>query len=60
MSYYDEIVAKVDNAIAENKIQGMNELLVALVHDEDLTQEQRYEQQQRLRTTIFHHGEKHH
>lgn len=55
MSYYQEIVQKVDALLAENIVHNMNELLSQLSHDEGLTQEQRYEQQQRLRGAIFAH-----
>jgi hypothetical protein len=34
----------------------MNELLVALSDDAELSRDERYTQQQRLRTTIAHHG----
>lgn len=55
MSYYQEIVQKVDALLAENIVHNMNELLSTLSHDDGLTQEQRYEQQQRLREAIFAH-----
>ena len=34
----------------------MNELLIALSDDAELSREDRYTQQQRLRTAIAHHG----
>ena len=37
----------------------MNELLVILSDDGELSREARYEQQQRLRNAIAHHGRKH-
>ncbi|MNP37703.1 hypothetical protein D3C76_1311650 [compost metagenome] len=37
----------------------MNELLVELSEDTELTREDRYAQQQRLRNTIAHHGKQH-
>ncbi|GLX63822.1 MULTISPECIES: DUF2526 family protein [Proteus] len=59
MSHYDEVVKQVDDAIATTSIQTMNELLVELGKDKTIEFPQRYEQQERLRTAIFHHGEKH-
>lgn len=59
MSHYNEIVKHVDEAIATANIQIMNELLVELGKDKTIEYPQRYEQQERLRTAIFHHGEKH-
>jgi hypothetical protein len=38
----------------------MNELLVALSDDAELTRDERFTQQQRLRTTIAHHGRQQH
>ncbi len=37
----------------------MNELLVALSDDAQLSRDDRYTQQQRLRTAIAHHGRQH-
>lgn len=37
----------------------MNELLIALSDDAELSREDRYTLQQRLRTAIAHHGRKH-
>ena len=54
MSHLDEVIARVDAAIEESVIAHMNELLIALLSRED-----RYTQQQRLRTAIAHHGRKH-
>lgn len=55
MSHYDEIVQKVDLLLVENSIHNMNEMLMQLSHDTELKQEQRFEQQQRLRDAIFEH-----
>lgn len=59
MSHLDEVVARVDAAIEQSVISGMNELLVELSDDAALSREERYEQQQRLRTAIAHHGRQH-
>ncbi|HAU5009266.1 DUF2526 family protein [Proteus mirabilis] len=58
MSHYEEVIKQVDEAIASSSIQTMNELLVELGKDNTIAFVQRYEQQERLRTAIFHHGEK--
>lgn len=55
MSYYDEIVEKVNQLIDENSVHNMNEMLMQLSHDAQLSQEQRFTQQQRLRDAIFVH-----
>ncbi|MDR2226386.1 DUF2526 family protein [Providencia rettgeri] len=55
MSHYDEIVQKVDLLLEENSIHTMNEMLMQLSHDTELNQDQRFEQQQRLRDAIFIH-----
>ncbi|KPD02234.1 DUF2526 family protein [Moellerella wisconsensis] len=57
MNYYDEIKNSVDARLKENSITEMNILLTQLSHDQKLTQEQRFEQQQRLREAIFTHHE---
>ncbi len=59
MSHLDEVVARVDAAIEQGVISGMNELLVELSDDAALSREARYDQQQRLRTAIAHHGRQH-
>lgn len=59
MSHLDEVTARVDAAIADGAIIGMNELLVILSDDGELSREARYEQQQRLRNAIAHHGRLH-
>ncbi|TLU70125.1 DUF2526 family protein [Enterobacter sp. MF024] len=56
MSHLEDVVARVDAAIAESVITHMNELLIALSEDTELTREDRYAQQQRLRNAIAHHG----
>ncbi|EPL9570832.1 DUF2526 family protein [Providencia rettgeri] len=55
MSHYDGIVQKVDLLLDENSVRNMNEMLMQLSHDTELNQEQRFEQQQRLRDAIFEH-----
>lgn len=59
MSHLDEVIARVDAAIEESVIAHMNELLIALSDDAELSREDRYTLQQRLRTAIAHHGRKH-
>ncbi|HAT6803157.1 TPA: DUF2526 family protein [Citrobacter freundii] len=59
MSHLDEVSARVDAAIDEGVITHMNELLIALSDDAQLSREDRYTQQQRLRTAIAHHGRQH-
>ena len=56
MSHLDEVSARVDAAIEESVITHMNELLITLSDDAELSREDRYTQQQRLRTAIAHHG----
>jgi len=56
MSHLEDVVARVDAAIAESVIAHMNELLIELSEDTQPSREDRYVQQQRLRTTIAHHG----
>lgn len=52
MSHLDEVIARVDAAIEESVIAHMNELLIALSDDAELSREDRYTLQQRLRTAI--------
>ncbi|MDY1035839.1 YdcY family protein [Lelliottia sp. CFBP8978] len=59
MSHLDEVTARVDAAVAESVITHMNELLIELSEDAQLSREDRYTQQQRLRNTIAHHGKQH-
>ncbi|MFP5593878.1 DUF2526 family protein [Kluyvera sp. 142486] len=56
MSHLDEVIARVDAAVQENVITHMNELLVVLSDDAELSREDRFTQQQRLRVAISHHG----
>lgn len=55
MDYYQEITNKVALLLDENSVHNMNEMLMQLSHDYKLTQEQRFELQQRLRDAIFVH-----
>lgn len=59
MAHLDEVIVKVDDTLAEGVITHMNELLIALSDDPQLSREERYTQQQRLRTAIAHHGKQH-
>ncbi|MEJ8325576.1 YdcY family protein [Kosakonia sacchari] len=59
MSHLDEVIARVDAAIEQGVIIGMNELLVELSDDAALSRDERYTQQQRLRQAIAHHGRQH-
>ena len=59
MAHLDEVTVKVDDTLAEGVITHMNELLIALSDDPQLSREERYTQQQRLRTAISHHGKQH-
>ncbi|EDP8645045.1 YdcY family protein [Salmonella bongori] len=59
MSHLEEVSARVDAAIEESVIAHMNELLIALSDDTELSRDDRYAQQQRLRTAIAHHGRQH-
>ncbi len=58
MSHLEAVQAQVDEAINAGAITGMNELLIVLSDDGELSREQRYTEQQRLRTAIAHHGHK--
>ncbi|ADO48626.1 YdcY family protein [[Enterobacter] lignolyticus] len=59
MSHLDDVIARVDAAVDESVITHMNELLIVLSDDAELSREDRYAQQQRLRTAIAHHGRQH-
>ncbi|HAS1784235.1 MULTISPECIES: YdcY family protein [Enterobacter cloacae complex] len=59
MSHLSDVMARVDAAIEESVIAHMNELLIELSDDTALSREERYTQQQRLRTAIAHHGRQH-
>ena len=56
MSHLNDVIARVDAAIEESIITHMNELLIELSDDAELSREDRYTQQQRLRNAIAHHG----
>ncbi|MBW9401480.1 MULTISPECIES: YdcY family protein [unclassified Leclercia] len=56
MSHLEDVTARVDATIAESVIAHMNELLIELSEDSELSREDRYTQQQRLRNAIAHHG----
>ncbi|ENZ7757973.1 YdcY family protein [Klebsiella aerogenes] len=60
MAHLDDVIARVDDIIAGGVIAPMNELLIALSDDAELGRDERYTQQQRLRTAIAHHGRQHH
>ena len=59
MSHLNEVITRVDAAIDEGVIAHMNELLIELSDDAELSRDERYTQQQRLRTAIAHHGRQH-
>lgn len=59
MSHLDEVSVAVDAAIEAGMISGMNELLITLSDDAALSRDERFTQQQRLRTAIAHHGRQH-
>ncbi|MEI9691833.1 DUF2526 family protein [Atlantibacter hermannii] len=59
MSHLDEVIKRVDATIAQDVIAPMNELLIELSDDAQLSREERYQQQQRLRTAIAQHGHHH-
>lgn len=59
MSHLSDVISRVDAAIDEGVISHMNELLIELSDDGELSRDDRYTQQQRLRTAISHHGKQH-
>lgn len=59
MSHLSEVIGRVDAAIDESVIAHMNELLIELSDDAELSRDDRYSQQQRLRNAIAHHGKQH-
>ncbi|RAU37960.1 DUF2526 family protein [Enterobacter sp. ECC-175] len=59
MSHLSDVISRVDAAIDEGVISHMNELLIELSDDAALSRDDRYTQQQRLRTAISHHGKQH-
>ncbi len=56
MAHLDDIIQQVDETLARHIIVEMNTLLIALSDDEQLTREDRYTQQQRLRISIAQKG----
>lgn len=42
MAHLDEVIVKVDDTLAEGVITHMNELLIALSDDPQLSREERY------------------
>jgi len=59
MSHRDDMQRRVDAVIEQHVIAPMNELLIALSDDVQLSREERYDLQQQLRTAIAHHGRQH-
>ncbi|ELY3983298.1 DUF2526 family protein [Cronobacter muytjensii] len=59
MSHLDEVKRRVDAVIEEHVIAHMNELLIELSDEAQLSRDERYVEQQRLRTAIAHHGRQH-
>jgi len=59
MSHLNEVIGRVDAAIEESVIAHMNELLIELSDDNELSREDRYTKQRRLRAAISHHGKQH-
>jgi hypothetical protein len=59
MTHLADVISRVDAAIAADVITHMNELLIELSDDAELTREDRYAQQQRLRIAIAHKGNHH-
>ncbi len=59
MSHREDMQRRVDAVIAQHVIAPMNELLIALSDDAQLSREERYDLQQQLRTAIAHHGRQH-
>ncbi|MDQ0631600.1 DUF2526 family protein [Pantoea agglomerans] len=56
MKHLDEVLKTVDEAIRNNVIHDMNVLLCELSDDHQLTREERFTQQQRLRVAVFKHS----
>lgn len=56
MNHREEVNRAVDAALANNVIREMNTLLCALSEDPELSREERYSQQQRLRMAVFKHS----
>jgi len=60
MAHLDDIISQVDETLGRHVIIEMNTLLIALSDDDQLSREDRYLQQQRLRTAIAQKGNGHH
>ncbi|MEH0885027.1 YdcY family protein [Enterobacter sp. UNJFSC 003] len=56
MSHLDDVINRVNAVLEEGTITHMNELLIELSDDAELSRDERYAQQQRIRTAIAHHG----
>ena len=56
MNHREEVNRAVEAALANNVIREMNTLLCALSEDPELSREERYSQQQRLRMAVFKHS----
>lgn len=56
MNHREEVIQAVDAALERNVIREMNALLCELSDDPELSREERYTQQQRLRMAVFKHG----
>lgn len=59
MAHLDDVIQQVDETITRHVIIEMNTLLIALSDDDQLSREERYVQQQRLRTAIAQKGNSH-
>lgn len=59
MLHPDEIIQHVDDTLERHIISEMNRLLITLSQDNRLSPEERYIQQQRLRTAIAQKGTAH-
>jgi len=56
MNHREEVNRAVEAALANNVIREMNTLLCTLSEDPELSREERYSQQQRLRMAVFKHS----
>jgi len=56
MNHREEVNRAVEAALANNVIREMNMLLCELSEDSELSREERYTQQQRLRMAVFKHS----
>jgi len=56
MNHREEVNRAVEAALANNVIREMNMLLCELSEDPELSLEERYTQQQRLRMAVFKHS----